>query len=627
MTEFWHELTANLAVLAITFAAWAIALERLSGHGRRSRDAALGLFMGLGAVTSMIFAIEVHPGMILDLRAVPLTVAGLFGGPIAALIACGIAVACRLMLGGAGAWPGAGVIGVTTLVGLSAYLISAGRPKLPVVLAVAAGTAAVPSLVLWAMGRPEGAVMTDYAVTMGLVAFCATAAAGFVIRRAQMTADERDLLQMALRQAPDFHYVKDRASVIVAANESVARYNGFARASDVVGKTDFDLTDAKRAGELFEAEQNIMRTGVPLIDNVEHMPNKQGSERWFLTSKVALHNADGETIGLAGVTRDITEHHRMETALADSRNLLNYAVEGMSDGLAMFDRDGYLVYCNERYRTHFPLTGDIRQPGVNIRDILRRVVETGEQLDLGDAEAWLQNIAGSLNRDSEEQVRLFDGRWLHVRTRPTEQGAAMVVVADVTSFKQAEGELRTLTSQLRHLADTDGLTGLMNRRSFDARLAEELERSEREQRPLSVVLFDVDYFKAYNDTLGHLAGDKCLKHVARVVRTALLRQQDVAARYGGEEFIAILPDTDEDSAFQIAERARLGLLELRLPHSTVKGGVVTMSAGIATYARSAAPRGARQLLSRADEALYAAKAAGRNRVMGWRPSDTAQIAG
>lgn len=627
MDSFSYDLAANLAVVAVFLAAWALALDWLSRHGRWFRVVALGLFMGLGAMASMVFAIRMQPGIILDLRLAPLAVAGLFGGPAAALIAGGIAAAYRALLGGVGMWAGLIVIALVTMLGLLVHFVLNGRaPRTVHVLVLAAGTAAVALLATFAL-LPAGPDVTNHAIPLAVLAFLTTLAAGLVIRRSQRAADERDLVRVALMQAPDFHYVKDRAGVIAVANEAVARYNGYASPREIVGKTDFELTDQERAQMLFNAEQHLMRTGVPLLEQQEHVVGPDGVGRWFLTSKVPLRNVDGETIGLTGVTRDVTENHRMEAALTDSRNLLSYAVEGMADGLAMFDRTGHLVYCNERYRSLFPLTADIRQPGAHIRDILRRVVETGEQVNLGDPVTWLARVADSLSKHSEQQVSLCDGRWLHIRTRPTEHGAAMVVVSDVTSFKRTEGELRSLTSELKLLAETDGLTGLMNRRSFDARIEEELARSERERRPLSVVLFDVDHFKSYNDTLGHPAGDECLKVVARCVKMALLRQGDVAARYGGEEFIAILPGTDEDSAYQVAERARRALLELGVPHGAVRGGRVTMSAGIATYAGPATPLSSSQLVLHADEALYQAKGAGRNRVMGWKPRDTVRAAG
>ncbi|WP_423065260.1 diguanylate cyclase [Devosia sp. CN2-171] len=627
MDDFWHALVANFAVVGTVFALWTLAQEWLHRHRRPVRQFALGTFMGLSAIATIVFAVEGQPGLLLDLRSAPLVIAGLFGGPLAALLAAALTAAYRLAVGGVGTGPGLVMIGIVTLLGVILHLMLNGRDPRPIhVLLAATGVAGV--TLLTTLSLPT---LTDELRFMALPAagliFTATVLAGFVVARGEARSAERDLMSAALTRSPEYFYIKDQASRFVMANVNVAHNAGLDRPEDLVGKTDFDLVDQKRADELFEDEQRILRTGTPMIGRKERIVDASGRERWFLTSKVALHNADGEAIGIAGTTRDITEQHKLEVALTDSRNLLNYAVNEMSDGLAMFDRSGHLVYCNERYRGLFPLTADVRRPGAHIRDILTRVVETGEQLNLGDPEIWVEVVAASLRKHSEEQVNLFNGRWLLVKTRPTDEGAAMVVVSDITSIKKAEGELRSLTSELKVLAETDGLTGLMNRRSFDVRFTEALARSREERRPFSLVMFDVDWFKPYNDALGHPAGDECLRDVARCLKATLLRPDDIAARYGGEEFVAILPDTGEDDAFVVADRVRTALSELKLPHPSTRAGIVTISAGIASYGASETRRSVAQLLARADEALYEAKGAGRNRVMGWKPRDVARIAG
>ena len=625
MDGFWHDLIANLAVVAAFIASWGLAQDWLFQRGRRFRAVVLGLFMAVAAMASMTLAIRLQPGVIFDLRSAPLAIAGLFGGPIGAAIAGGCAMIYRILLGGVGTAPGVTGIILVTLVGLLGYALLRGRRARPLhILLTATGAFAATILAVALMpAGTAGTVLPPLAVAACI--FLVTFATGYAVYRGERIAAERDLLRMALRQAPDFHYVKDIDSRFAEVNAAVARYNGFEVPRQMLGLTDYDLTDPARARRLFEAEQEIMRTGQPLLDVEERMVGRDGVERWFSTSKVPLHDADGRTVGLAGVTRDVTEQRRTEAELVDSRNLLNYAVEGMSDGLAMFERTGRLVYCNDRYRAMFPLTASARQPGAHIRDILRKVVETGEQLGIGEPEPWIESVVRAFRIGGEEQVALLDGRWLHIRTRPTEHGAAMVVVSDMTTLKQAEGELRSLTSQLKVLAETDGLTGLMNRRSLDVRLEEELVRALAEQRPLSLVIFDVDHFKAYNDSLGHLAGDECLKLVARCIQTALQRKDDVLARYGGEEFVAILPDADEDAAFRVADRARMVLQDLKLPHLASRFGQVTLSAGLSTL--DGAGGTASQLLARADQALYDAKHAGRNRIMGWRPRGEVKAVG
>jgi diguanylate cyclase (GGDEF)-like protein len=170
------------------------------------------------------------------------------------------------------------------------------------------------------------------------------------------------------------------------------------------------------------------------------------------------------------------------------------------------------------------------------------------------------------------------------------------------------------------LAETDSLTGLLNRRAFDAVMADELARVERGEGSLSLLMIDVDYFKRFNDTYGHGAGDTCLKTVADCLRAAARRTNDRAARYGGEELALILPDTDEKAAVILAEEFCEKLRDLRIPHSGSDKGIVTVSIGVATLGRGSLPTDAVRLIARADEALYTAKRDGRDGVRLWEPS-------
>lgn len=615
----WHTLIANLAVVAVFLAVWASWQHQLQALARPVRHLILGLYMGIGACISMVLGIQPYPGAILDLRAPLLAVAAYFGGPIGALGAAAVAGVYRTVIGGSTLPVGLALIAGAAFVGLAGYLLRRGRaPSAKGVVAVSFGVAAISSVGIVAIARNDGGLLLLGAPFV-LLAVAATILAGLLIIQSAKLAADRDLLRAALTQAPDYHYVKDRRGRFAEVNQATATHNGFASPDKMVGRTDYDLVEPERAAALFEAEQKVMETGAALLEYVERVDGDDGAEKWFSTSKVPLRNRDGEIIGLAGVTRDVTANRRLEAELRDSRNLLSYVVEEMSDGLAMFDRDGYLVYCNDRYRELFPLTKDVRRPGVHLREILRAIAETGEQLNVGDdVEGWIEAVAQSLKIGGDEQVNLYDGRWVEFRTRATAGGAAMVVCSDITAIKKSEGELRELTRELRSMAATDGLTGLMNRRAFDAVLAEELERTARSQSPLSLILFDVDRFKLFNDRYGHPAGDECLKLVGKTLSRALLRQRDVAARYGGEEFAVILPDTDRVSAQVVAERVRQSLIKAGMPHAGSEHGIVTLSGGIATYDDTEVLRSADEVIGRADGALYLAKEAGRNRVVTWR---------
>ena len=165
------------------------------------------------------------------------------------------------------------------------------------------------------------------------------------------------------------------------------------------------------------------------------------------------------------------------------------------------------------------------------------------------------------------------------------------------------------------LANTDGLTGISNRRRFDQVLEKEYARLPRSDTPLSMLLLDVDHFKAFNDTYGHVAGDECLKRIAKVVENRLNRSSDLAARYGGEEFAGILPDTDSMGAVQLAELIRSDVESLQIPHETSSTrGHVTVSLGVATLTCPGC-RTSTDMVASADKCLYRAKSDGRNRVV------------
>lgn len=186
--------------------------------------------------------------------------------------------------------------------------------------------------------------------------------------------------------------------------------------------------------------------------------------------------------------------------------------------------------------------------------------------------------------------------------------AIVETLRDMTDQKRAEAALKTL-------AASDGLTGLANRRSFDQTLAAEWARAERTKKPLSLALVDVDHFKLYNDLHGHQKGDECLRAVASILGENSLRPADLSARYGGEEFAVVMPETDQKAAVKVAERLRGMLAKLQLQHgATGAGPTVTFSIGIATRIPDETVC-ADWLLMKADEALYAAKHAGRNRVV------------
>jgi diguanylate cyclase (GGDEF)-like protein len=221
----------------------------------------------------------------------------------------------------------------------------------------------------------------------------------------------------------------------------------------------------------------------------------------------------------------------------------------------------------------------------------------------------------------ECRVRKWSGEYLWVEARllvvrDMKTGApsgVLNIVRDVSQRKLSEQQLREAYNTVEALAVTDALTGLPNRRRFDQDLANEWRRSMRDCQPLSLLMLDVDRFKAYNDTYGHQRGDSCLKQVAEACLDVVSRPGDLVARFGGEEFVVILPNTEDEGARHVADKICEALRSRRLPHSGNAPGIVTISAGCTTLVPCFGKHSS-DLIEMADQALYRAKYSGRNLV-------------
>jgi len=177
-------------------------------------------------------------------------------------------------------------------------------------------------------------------------------------------------------------------------------------------------------------------------------------------------------------------------------------------------------------------------------------------------------------------------------------------------------DLTRSNAQLVKISNTDPLTGLANRRSFDLALERACQTAALNRSPLAVMMIDIDHFKQFNDTAGHLEGDRCLAVIARTIGEQVRGEQDLAARFGGEEFVVLMQGTDATRAQEVASRVRTAISTLRLFHPDRTGsGFVSVSIGVAGTENFPVPPSPTELLAAADEALYDAKHAGRDRVM------------
>lgn len=293
-----------------------------------------------------------------------------------------------------------------------------------------------------------------------------------------------------------------------------------------------------------------------------------------------------------------TEIRQTHLGLRREQDKLTTIIHGADEGIIVTDGIGNVVLVNPSAEALL---------GKSAAEITEKgFLELFDNPD--EMQKWLKQ------RSSKENIiKIFNSRLFQVYVSMIQdaQGVAIgsaALIRDVTEEKRLEEELRRLST-------TDALTGLFNRRHMDYALTTEYSRSSRTATPFSIMMFDIDHFKKFNDTYGHDQGDRVLQAVAKSFQDSL-RKYDIACRYGGEEFIAILPSTNIDGALCVAERVRRDVENL-----VVEGLKVTISLGVAAYPELPLASG-EALVEAADKALYCSKHNGRNQVTRAQPAST-----
>jgi diguanylate cyclase (GGDEF)-like protein/PAS domain S-box-containing protein len=448
-------------------------------------------------------------------------------------------------------------------------------------------------------------------------------------KTAQVALKESEQRNRALVQAvPDLLYVADRTgnivSILPGANTKPA-----VATSQILGHEWRRHLDADAVERLQKAVIRAIDHGE--ITTLDYTIESNGEKRIREARVVRVSEEQA-----VAVIRDITESRRSEMELTSSREMFLSAIEAMQEGLVLQNEAGEIVMCNHRAEELLGQTED-QMKGLTAFDPRWRAIhEDWSDYRKEEFPSVVARLTGQHIHD--EMMGVFPGngevRWLSVNaapifnSQPAGPYGAVITFSDVTQRKQMEDALRAANewlgeaneflevqrkaleeanARLEELATRDGLTGLLNHWAFQERLSEEISRGSRYYTPMSLVMVDVDYFKLFNDSFGHPAGDQVLARVAGILQ-ATVRSSDVVARYGGEEFVILMPQTTGDLAKLGAERVRQAIESepwARRP--------ITVSLGVASIEFD--HESVERITERADAALYAAKAAGRNTVI------------
>lgn len=422
---------------------------------------------------------------------------------------------------------------------------------------------------------------------------------------------------------PDGIYRTTPDGQILSANPALIRMLGYENEAEFKHKFRADQlylhpADRQRYLKMLDAEGGIHNFELVL-------KRRDGGLLIVLESVQVVRDRKGKVAYYEGVLTDITERKQIEDSLRESEAFSKAILENSPIGISVRSRTGQLLSANEAWRklwalseaefeeemeaNHTVLTFEANDDYLlPHQDEVRRVYEQGGYLHLSDLQT---------NNTRPGSAEWISQHFYAIQNANGWVDRVIILTEDITKRKSAETALRKANLALQEALErekifsrTDGLTGVLTRRYFFEITQHAFETAKRYQRPLSIIMFDIDHFKLFNDTFGHQAGDELLKSVAQIARRQL-RRSDILARYGGDEFVILLPDSNTAETQQAGERIRESVAAQEVEREGVRINF-TLSLGIAGCVEEVAT--VDQLVQRADRALYQAKHAGRNRV-------------
>ena len=447
---------------------------------------------------------------------------------------------------------------------------------------------------------------------------------GFIImvnqRLNEENIKEKEKLQLVFNTSPDAALITRLSDgLFVDVNSGFSAMTGFTR-DEAIGNTVFNINVWNNIEDRQIFINEIENKGV--CENMEFVFRRKDGSQFIglISARIITIN---EQSHIVSVVHDITDQKQIEETIRESEETYRSILNASPDDITITDLEGRILMISPAAKKIFGYEPEYEKfIGTMLMDYI--VPE-----DVGRAKAnIIRMYHGNFPRPNEyrglrQDKSIFD---IEVNSGFIHNAAGqpikiVFIVRDITERKQAENQIKELFRQLeieKNIAQlnsiTDSLTGLHNRRYLDEALRTEFFRLKRAGAQLSLIMLDVDYFKKYNDSYGHLAGDECLRQIGATLKSIVSRVPDIVARYGGEEFLVILPETDGKGATALSEQIRKAVEDLKIPNKASDiAEYVTISLGVVT-AYTTGLSSPEQLVALADEAMYRAKQGGRNRI-------------
>lgn len=621
-------LLINLAIIIIcVFIQWQIIIKLINMNRHKHKiNLFIGITSGIAGTVLMLYSINIDEYILMDLKHIIIALSAVYGSPISALVCSAIIATMRIVLYGVSTPSFVAFTGILFIGFIFAYI---GRSKKTtafrfIAMNLISATYMFGSLYyILGFGKP----FLHHYVFFITISFIGGCLCYFVCEYARISYENFKQLSyygLIVNNSSDLICIHDLNSKLKYVSPSITKLLGY-KAKEFLGKFTYDFIHPQDL-DYIHSQHELLLKQLDVVTSAYKFRKKDGSYIWLESKAHLVKDPSGSDKEVISISRDVTSRKLVEDKLKSANDRLVTIFNNGGTAITVRDINQKPIDVSQSYLNMLGYK-DVKEVEYfsNIVPLEDRQRESVFFKDLLDGKINSYRI--------EKRYIKKDGSILWgdviVTLLPNENGNPLVIgmMNDITDRKQyekmlldmelklkrANEELKEKNKILTELSFSDGLTGIPNRRYFQISLEKEWKRAQRIFKPITLLMIDVDYFKIFNDTYGHVQGDECLKIIAKTLKSTVNRSTDLTARLGGEEFSVLLPDTDEDGGKSIATKILEAISALKIPNENSKAmPYVTVSIGICSLVPTVNCE-AEDFIHAADMALYSAKESGRNR--------------